>query len=145
MREEDLCKIETHVACICFNEGNVLVLKRSPSREFYPNLWECGGGHVKANESFEEAIVRQMKEEAGVIVDPIGTSDTYVIEKDGKKIPGIKIACRFVDYVDGKGFKISKEHTECKWISMYKINSLETIHGIAKDVKEAYEVLKQRC
>ena len=59
MREEDLSKIEVHVACICFNEGNVLVLKRSSNREFYPNLWECGGGHVRANESFDEAIIRK--------------------------------------------------------------------------------------
>ena len=50
-----------------------------------------------------------------------------------------------MDYVDGKNIQISKEHTEFKWLSMYRIGSLETVPNLARDVKEAYEVLKQKC
>jgi 8-oxo-dGTP diphosphatase len=145
MREEGICNIEVHVAGVCFNEGNVLILKRSPTRELYPGLWECGGGQVMPNESFEEAVVRQLREETGVLVEPINAFGTYQIVKGDKKIPGVKIVCRFLGYADGKGLKISKEHTECKWQPMFRLSGLEMIPGTAKDIKDAYEELREKC
>ena len=125
MREENIHGIEVHVAGICFDGDNVLVLKRSPTRRLYPNLWECGGGAVWPGENFEEALKREMKDEAGVIVEPIMSLKTYQIpvpDSEQKKIPGLRFVCKLVGFVNGKGLKISKEHTECKWISVDKLD-----------------------
>jgi 8-oxo-dGTP diphosphatase len=35
----------------------------------YPNMWDLPGGHVEADESPEECIVREMKEEMDLILD----------------------------------------------------------------------------
>lgn len=146
MREEKINKIEVHIAGFCFSGDKVLVLKRSPARKIYPNLWECGGGAVWPGENFEDALAREMKDEAGVIVEPIMSLKTYQIlvpESEQKKIPGVRIACRFAGYVNGKGPQISKEHTEWKWIAIDKLDELEFIPGLKEDIREAYSVINK--
>jgi 8-oxo-dGTP diphosphatase len=146
MREERIHKIEVHVAGICFSGDNVLVLKRSPSRKLYPNLWECGGGAVWPGENFEEALKREMKDEAGIIVEPIMALKTYEIlvpDSEQKKIPGLRIVCRFIGFVSGKEPQISKEHTGWKWITVDKLDGLDFIPGIKEDIKEAYSAISE--
>lgn len=145
MREESLQKIEVHVAGICFDGDKVLVLKRSDSRKIYPNLWECGGGQVNLGENFEEAIKRQLEEEAGIIVDVIKVSGTYEIattDLEQKKIPGIKFACKFIEYKNGDEPQISEEHTEWRWIAMAKLDDIEFIPRIREDIEAAYNIMK---
>ena len=52
MREEEIHRIEVHVAGICFKDDKVLVAKRSPDMALLPSLWECGGGSVARGENF---------------------------------------------------------------------------------------------
>ncbi len=146
MREEKIHKIEVHVAGICFSGDKVLILKRYPSRKLYPNLWECGGGAVWPGENFEEALKREMKDEAGVIVEPVMALKTYQIlvpESEQKKIPGLRIACKFAGYVNGKGPQISAEHTEWKWVAIDRLNGLEFIPGVKEDIKIAYSQMRK--
>ena len=35
----------------------------------YPNMWDVPGGHVEANESPDECIIREMKEEMDLDID----------------------------------------------------------------------------
>jgi len=144
MREEKINRIEIHVAGFCFDGRKILVLKRSPSRKLYPNFWECGGGAVWPGENFEEALKREMRDEAGVIVEPVMAVKTYEIlvpDSEQKKIPGLRIVCKLVGYVNGKEPQISKEHTEWKWIDIDKLDGLEFIPGIKEDIKMAYSAL----
>ena len=145
MRENKQHKIEVHVAAICFNDKNeVLVLKRAQNRKLYPGLWECGGGQVEIGESFEKAIIRQMKEEAGIIINPIKPFGTYKIDipdNPQKKIPGIKFVCKLLKYYNTRKPKLSKEHTKYKWLGIHQINGLTFIPNIKKDIKTAHQLL----
>lgn len=146
MREEKIHRIETHAAGICLEGKRVLVIKRSPSRKLYPNLWECGGGQVEAGESFEQAVTRQLREEAGVRVNPVRILGTYEIpaqESGQGKIPGIKFICRFLGYINGKEPQISKEHTEWRWQEIDKLDKLEFIPGVKEDIKLAYSLISR--
>ncbi|MFZ3077981.1 MAG: NUDIX domain-containing protein [Candidatus Aenigmatarchaeota archaeon] len=146
MREDSIHKIEVHVAGFCFDGNKVLVLKRSPSRKIYPNLWECGGGAVWPGENFEEALKREMKDEAGVIVKPVMSLKTYQIivsDSEQKNIPGLRFVCKFLGFVNGKEPQISAEHTEWKWIAVDKLDGLDFIPGVKEDIKEAYSALSK--
>ncbi len=115
MREEKIHKIEVHVAGICFKNDRVLIARRSQSRKIYPNLWECGGGQVETGENLNEAVERQLKEELGVIIEPIKILDSYEItipDSEQKKIPGVQFVCRVLGFVNGKCPQISEEHSE---------------------------------
>lgn len=51
--------------------GRVFVNQRSIHKKFYPEYWSILlGGHVRAGESYEEAVVREAKEEAGIESKP---------------------------------------------------------------------------
>ncbi len=53
------------------NEGRIFVNQRSDDKEFYPGYWSIVlGGHVHAGESYEEAVIREAKEEAGITQKP---------------------------------------------------------------------------
>lgn len=52
-------------------DGRVLLVHRHPSRQWYPDCWDLVGGHIEANESPRQAIIRECLEELGVqIHDP---------------------------------------------------------------------------
>lgn len=59
--------ISRNVVAFLKNENNkYIIVKRSPKKKNYPNLLDLAAcGHVHLGESYEEAIVRKIKEELG--------------------------------------------------------------------------------
>lgn len=53
------------------DSGEVLIQKRSTTKDLYPNCWDISvGGHVNFNKSYLETAVRELGEELGVKVKP---------------------------------------------------------------------------
>lgn len=50
------------------DENQVLLQKRSMNKRFHPVIWVLCAGHVKAHETLEDAALREIKEEVGLIV-----------------------------------------------------------------------------
>jgi 8-oxo-dGTP diphosphatase len=151
MREERRFEIEVHAAAVCVRkEGDyeVLVGRRSPKRKLYPGLWECGGGQVNPGENFEEAVVRQVREELGTIVEviaPIGVYEILTPDLPQKKIPGVKFLCEVKGYVNGKGPEIDRnEFTEWRWITPDETAGMDFIPGIPDEIKMAVGFMKSR-
>ncbi|MBT6202701.1 MAG: NUDIX domain-containing protein [Alphaproteobacteria bacterium] len=48
-------------------DGLVLMAKRSRHRCSYPDTWSFPGGHVEPGETFGEALVRELREELGIV------------------------------------------------------------------------------
>jgi isopentenyldiphosphate isomerase len=147
IREKEIHKIEVHVAGICFREGengkfDILVGKRNPHRKLFPNKWECGGGQVHVNESFEDAIKFHMKEELNIDVDIVCPVLTYRISTDGNTIPGIRIICKMKD-ASQQPIPNPDEFTECKWISETEIDKYDFIPGLSAHLKKAIESYKK--
>ena len=58
----------TCVAGAVIKDGRVLLVHRSPSRRFYPDVWDLFGGHVDEGECLEGALSREAREELGIKV-----------------------------------------------------------------------------
>ncbi len=56
-------------AALTNQDGEILLQKRPEGRQM-AGLWEFPGGKVDAGESPESALVRELKEELGIDVDP---------------------------------------------------------------------------
>ena len=50
-------------------DGRVLIAQRPPGKEM-AGLWEFPGGKIEAKETPEEALVRELREELGILVKP---------------------------------------------------------------------------
>lgn len=51
------------------DRGKILVLRRAPSMTYKPGTWDLPGGHLAANETFEEGLAREVAEETGLIIE----------------------------------------------------------------------------
>jgi isopentenyldiphosphate isomerase len=70
-------------------EGRVFVGQRTDNKEFYPGYWSIVfGGHVNAGESYEDAVSRELEEEAGIREKPafIGSFKKRFDEKDKENV-----------------------------------------------------------
>ena len=47
-------------------DGKILLLKGSPTKPLWPNLYNGIGGHVEAGETIQQAAVRELEEETGI-------------------------------------------------------------------------------
>jgi isopentenyldiphosphate isomerase len=49
------------------DKGQLLCQQRSLEKELLPGFWECFfGGHIRPNETYEDAAVRETREELGI-------------------------------------------------------------------------------
>ena len=48
------------------NDENKILLGKRPFGKPFENLWEFPGGKVKSNETAEEAVIREVKEEINI-------------------------------------------------------------------------------
>ena len=79
-------KIQTVSLIALINEDNkVLISLRNKSKE-YKHFWEYPGGKVKENESISQALLREIREELGIILqDQCNAPLTFAIDKSFEK------------------------------------------------------------
>ena len=99
--------MQTHlvsVAALVTNEEGKILLVNSPWRG-----WEYPGGLIEPGETFQEALHREIREEAGVEVEITGF--VGICKNVEKNIVNIDFTCR---YVSGE-LTTSDESTEVIW------------------------------
>ncbi len=101
----------TCVAGAVIKDGRVLLVHRSPSRRFYPDVWDLFGGHVEEDERLEEALSREAREELGIevlalrwlgqVYDPVEPAVVHVYAVSSWEGEPVNAA--------------PEEHTEVRW------------------------------
>lgn len=145
-RENGIHKIEVHVAGLCFDIEHedgpcCLIAKRTATRKLYPNLWECGGGQMKAGETFPQALTRQIFEEYGLEAEVLFPFGDYFIATESGGIPGMKYVCG-VDSADPITLD-PEEHTEFAWVREEDLAKYDFIPGVQDDIAESFKILAE--
>jgi len=115
--------IELHV---CYKDKNgfkFLVLKRSDDTKIYPGIWQMITGTIETHEHTKDTVLREMKEETGLTPNKIYSIpriNTFYFAVSDK----ICMSPVFLTIVDNKDVKISREHSEYKWLSFEEAEKL---------------------
>jgi len=103
---------------IISREDEILLIKRGKQPD--KGKWVVPGGHVKYNETPEEALIREIKEETGLRVEILGTILTEV-DKAGIDPRGYHLATTFLTKPTGGKLIKTKEALDIKWFKLGRL------------------------
>ena len=99
------------VAAIIEVEDLVLFVQRKENEKAYKSLkWEFPGGKVEEGERPENAVVREVKEELQIDIEPVEPLGRVVYE-----YPDVKVDLTLFHCALRAGLPIISEHNELRW------------------------------
>ena len=125
--------------------GLLMLQKRSSTKDIQPGKWDTSvGGHISSGEKLEQAVIREVKEEAGIDIDinKAGPIAKYVFESDIEK----ELVFSFIYITDQEIVFDRKEIDEISFFNFTDINELVeknlTTGNFKKELLILTEVLK---
>ena len=101
------------------SEGKILIAQRNLQKNFGV-MWEFPGGKQEANESPEQALIRELKEELSIDVEVLQSFSPYDYRDESIEVSFYPIQCKIVG-----GKIVNNEHEEVKFISLVEIDNFE--------------------
>jgi len=116
------------------NGDKFLAERRKPDEEVDPSIVCLPGGHVKAGESMEEALKREMREELGIEVKGLKfICENFYVASNGERQ---KAHCFLVADYEGK--PVCKSAQEIFWESNIEKLDLAVDRGTIKKLRELH-------
>ena len=120
-------------------QGKVLISLRTENKTL-PNFWEFPGGKIKTNESPDDAIVREIKEELSLDINQKSLKplsfNTYTYDEFHAII--FFYICRSWD-----GTPFSKKNQKILWIEIDKLKNYKFLPGSNKFILELNNLFKK--
>lgn len=108
---------------VLIEENKVLLIKRAS--EPFKGEWAIPGGRIEENETAEDCLRREMKEETGLDVEPICFTGLYSDpERDPRQVIA---ACYLVKRIGGT-IQAGDDAGEAAWFSLDGLPSLAADH-----------------
>ena len=103
------------VAALIWDKARFLACQR-PANKSRALLWEFVGGKVEAGESFEDALIRECREELAVSVNPLDIFMEVVHE-----YPDLTVHLVLFNAKIAEGEITLLEHNDARWLSPSEI------------------------
>lgn len=120
-------KFRVNVVCIIENDGKVLLGKKAPGVGPYVGKWLIpGGGADLKDESLDEAMKRETREETGLIVTNFERLffEEDVTERHGETVRLVFLYYKITDVEDWNKAKPNDDLVELKWIPFSELSTL---------------------
>ena len=103
------------VAALIWDQDRFLACQR-PTHKARGLLWEFVGGKTEPGESWEEALVRECREELGVTVKPLG-----IFMEVSHVYPDLSVHLILYNAIIAEGQIQLLEHNDARWITPAEI------------------------
>ncbi len=107
------------VAAIIQNEHDEILCALRSSDMTLGNYWEFPGGKIELNETKEQALIREIKEELNCEIEILDHVDDTIYEYE-------EVTVRLETYLSTvlSGVPTASEHAQLKWIKKDRLDSL---------------------
>jgi 8-oxo-dGTP diphosphatase len=125
------------VSAAIVRDGKVLVVRRA--RKPALNLYTLPGGGVEVGETLKEAVMREVREETALEVEPVALAgEREVITRDaqGRVERHFVILCFAARWLSGEPV-LNEELDDARWLDPADLKSLRTTEGLADIVAAA--------
>ncbi|MBI4053738.1 MAG: NUDIX hydrolase [Candidatus Doudnabacteria bacterium] len=130
--------IVTVVAVVRSKDRKYLVLKRHDREKVYPGMFTFPGGKMEGNETVDEALSKEVWEEAGLKLKPgkLLLKDKSILRPDGQTSKSFSYLCE----IEGSDVvKVSRDFTDFRWVSVSDLATLPHV-GIEEELLKAEEI-----
>jgi 8-oxo-dGTP diphosphatase len=108
---------------ILVESGKLLLIKRA--KEPFKGEWALPGGRIEDNETAEQCLKREMKEETGLDVEPVRFTGLY---SDPERDPRRVIAASYVVRRTGGELQAGDDAGEAAWFPLNNLPMLAADH-----------------
>ena len=118
-------------------KGRIFVNQRTKNKEFFPEYWAITfGGHVNSGETYEEAVVRECKEEAGIEEKPFFMGTLKV------RLPQESENSKVFGFITDKKIKLdSFELKQGKFMTMEELKDILKKEKFLPETKDLLKIL----
>ena len=108
------------VACaVMAEEGRLFAARRGPGGR-HGGLWELPGGKLEEGETPDTCLVRELKEELGLVVEALAVWEPVRHDEPGFSLELIPVLCRRLG-----GEPKPAEHEETGWFDAAQLRALD--------------------
>ncbi|MEA2953851.1 MAG: 8-oxo-dGTP diphosphatase [Alphaproteobacteria bacterium] len=131
------------VSAAIMRHGQILLVKRA--RMPAADLFTLPGGRVEAGETLTEAVLREVREETALTIDPFALAGyrEVITRGDARGVGRHFVVLAFAArWVSGEPV-LNEELAEFRWVKAAEIAGLPTTEGLADIVASAFELLRK--
>jgi ADP-ribose pyrophosphatase YjhB (NUDIX family) len=130
------------VSAAVIRDRRVLIVRRGGNSGH--GIYTLPGGVVEAGETLIEAVVREVREETQVAIEPValaGYREMIMRDDDGKASRHFVILCFASRWLAGEPVPDTTEIAEAAWRRPAELDGLKTTEGLADMIAEAMGML----
>jgi 8-oxo-dGTP diphosphatase len=128
------------VSAAIIRDGKVVIVRRGAG--VATGIYTLPGGVVEAGETVREAVVREVREEIGMTIEPLepaGYREMIAQDADGRVKQHFVILCFAARWIAGEPVPDLTEITEAEWRFPAEVDRLKTTDGLREIIDRAME------
>jgi 8-oxo-dGTP diphosphatase len=128
----DRYKIVPRTLIFIFQGGKVLLLKGSPQKRLWANLYNGVGGHIERGENIYSSAKRELMEETGILTDNFWLCGVIMIDAGEDAGIGIFVFKGVLDFESVHGNEVfHSEDGILEWISIEEVFGLPLVEDLS--------------